>query len=277
MMNNHAQSVRTPPDEESPSPADQGPAVSSTRWWRRRWQWELLMLVYAAYDGSRLFVNSKQAQAQQHGEDLLHIERSLGLSPEHRINHVFAAHAWLGVPADYIYATLHYILTVVVLFWMWRSHRDHYRQARTWLGLTTMLGVVGFVVFPTAPPRLLGAGFDFVDTLAQHASIGWWGSGGGTPRGMAAVTNEYAAMPSLHVGWSLWCGLLIFRHCRSRTLRVLGLLYPVGIAAVVMGTANHYLLDCVAGVAVTLIGLWATAPVLRLADRVALRLRPRRR
>ena len=84
------------------------------------------------------------------------------------------------------------------------------------------------------------------------------------PTGLAAVTNEYAAMPSLHVGWALWCGLLVFRHSRNRALRLLGLLYPAAIAVVVMGTANHYLLDCLAGVAVTVLGLLGTGPAARL-------------
>lgn len=254
---------------ESASEDVRTPKTRRLRWrWRSTWQWEILLVVYAVYDGSRLLVHGKQDVAERHGRDILSVERHLGLSPEHWLNHAFYDHAWLGIPADYMYATLHYILTVVVLFWLWKSHREAYRQARTWLGLTTMLGLVGFITFPTAPPRMLGGSYDFVDTLAEHASIGWWGGGGGTPKGFGNVTNEFAAMPSLHVGWALWCGLLLFRYSRSRVVRVLGLAYPAVIAMVVMGTANHYLLDAVAGVAVTLLGLWATGPLLRLTGRL---------
>ncbi len=264
-----------------PAAADSAPLPGSAprrrRWrWKTTWSWELLLVVYAVYDGSRLLVNGAQDRAMRHGRDILSLERRLHLSPEHWINHTFYDNAWLGVPADYIYATLHYVLTVGVLFWLWRFHRGHYRQARTWLGLTTMLGLVGFITFPTAPPRMLGPSYDFVDTLAEHASIGWWGGGGGTPKGFGDVTNEFAAMPSLHVGWALWCGLLLFRHARSRVIRVLGLLYPVVIAFVVMGTANHYLLDAVAGATVALLGLWGTDPLLRLTARIGARMRRRR-
>ena len=267
-----------PPARPFAAAADSAPAPSRGprrfHWrWKTTWSWELLLVVYAVYDGSRLLVNGAEGRAMQHGRDILSLERWLHLSPEHWLNHTFYDHAWLGIPADYLYATLHYILTVGVLFWLWRYHRGHYRQARTWLGLTTMLGLVGFVTFPTAPPRMLGPAYDFVDTLAEHANLGWWGGGGGTPKGLGDVTNEFAAMPSLHVGWAVWCGVLLYRHARSRTVRVLGLVYPVVIALVVMGTANHYFLDAVAGATVALLGLWGTDPLLRLSARISRRLR----
>ncbi|MFE9421492.1 phosphatase PAP2 family protein [Kitasatospora sp. NPDC006697] len=244
------------------------PAAGPRRPWWRRARWELLLLVYAAYDGSRLLVSGNQLQAQHHGLRLLSIERALGMSPEHWLNRAFAAHAWLGVPADFLYATLHYVVTAVVLFWVWRYRRDHYVRARTWLLLMTTLGLVGFVAYPTAPPRLLEDASGFTDILALHASIGWWSGGGGVPKGLATVTNEYAAMPSLHVGWAIWCGVLLFQLTRSRVLRVLGVLYPLTIAVVVMGTANHYLLDCVAGAAVAVLGLYATGLTGRLGARI---------
>jgi hypothetical protein len=256
------------------------PAQDSSRrrrWWHRKWGWEVLLLIYAGYDGSRLLVSGSLRQAQQHGQDLLSFEKHvMHFSPERAINHAFSAHAWLGIPGDFIYASLHYVVTLSVLVWIWRSRQEHYRQARTWLMLTTLLGVVGFVLFPTAPPRLLDSSYGYIDLLAQHASVGWWGAGGGgTPKGFEGMSNEFAAMPSLHVGWALWGGLLIFRHARRRVLRVLGLLYPVMIAIVVMGTANHYLLDCLVGAGVTLVSLAATGPLLRLSDRTIPRVRRR--
>jgi hypothetical protein len=260
-------------------PAAEGTASASRRqWWRRKWGWEVLLVLYAIYDGSRLLVNTSPAQAEAHGHDILSFERRLHLSPEHALNHLFARNAWLGIPGDFVYASLHYVITVTVLFWVWRHHRDHYRKARTWLGLTTLLGVVGFVVFPTAPPRMLGSSYGFTDILAEHSTVGWWGTGGGgTPRGLGDMSNEFAAMPSLHVGWALWCGLLLFFYARHRVLRVLGLLYPFAIAVVVMGTANHYLLDCVMGALVALVSLAITNPLLGFSDRVgrAARLRLR--
>ncbi|WP_051944492.1 phosphatase PAP2 family protein [Streptacidiphilus rugosus] len=260
----------TPPAPSTPSGL-RGLLARLRRWNPRQWGLELVLIVYAAYDGSRLLVHGKEHVARQHGELLLHTERRLHLAPEHWLNQLFSAHAWLGVPADFVYASLHYVVTPLVLIWMFRSRRAHYGFARTWLMLATGLGLVGFVLFPTAPPRLLPEHHAFLDLMAQHASLGWWGGSGSAPKGLGEMTNDFAAMPSLHFGWALWCGLLMYRHARRRWVRVLGLLYPVLILVVVMGTANHYLLDCVAGGAVVLAGLVLAGPVQRLAARLSRR------
>lgn len=122
-----------------------------------------------------------------------------------------------------------------------------YRFARTWLMTSTLVGLIGFTLAPTAPPRLLAGGHGFVDTMAQYSSYGWWGGDASAPRGLGGLTNQYAAMPSLHVGWSLWCGIVLWRYGRTRFVRALGIAYPLGTTLVVMGTANHYFLDALAG------------------------------
>lgn len=254
-------------------PARPGPFSRIRRWKPRQWGLELVLLVYAAYDGSRLLVHGKETVARAHGEFLLRTERHLHADPEHWLNRLFSAHAWLGVPADFIYASLHYAVTPLVLVWMFRSRRAHYAFARTWLVLATGFGLIGFVLFPTAPPRLLRDPDAFLDVMAQHAHLGWWGGSGSAPEGLGGMTNDFAAMPSLHFGWALWCGLLIHRHARRRWVRVLGLLYPALILVVVMGTANHYLLDCVVGGTVVLVGRLLTGPLQRLAARLGRRLR----
>ena len=95
----------------------------------------------------------------------------------------------------------------------------------------------------------------FVDTMAQYGSYGWWGGEASAPRGMGGMTNQFAAMPSLHVGWALWCGVMLWRSRRHAAGEVAAVAYPLIITFVVMGTANHYLLDAVAGVAVMGVGL----------------------
>jgi hypothetical protein len=151
--------------------------------------------------------------------------------------------------------------------WVFRKRSEHYRAARTWLMTSTLIGLVGFTLLPTCPPRLLSPAHGFVDTMAQYSSYGWWGGDASAPRGLGGMTNQYAAMPSLHVGWALWCGVLLWRHGRTRTVKVLGVAYPLTTALVVMGTANHYLLDAVAGVAVMAAGLLLVPYVTRGADR----------
>lgn len=238
------------------------------RWWT---ELPLIAVVYALYSGGRLLVRGHVDKAVKHGVDILHFERLTHLDPERWFNRLFSNHAVLGVPADFAYASLHYIVTPVVLVWLWRRRPTHYRTARTWLLVSTFIGLVGFTVLPTAPPRLLPGADGFIDTMAQYGSYGWWGADASAPRGMGHLTNEYAAMPSLHVGWSLWCGIMLIRFGRHWTIRTLGVLYPVVTALVVMGTANHYLMDAAAGVLVMGIGFVLARPSLRMVDAIQAR------
>ncbi|WP_330175705.1 phosphatase PAP2 family protein [Streptomyces sp. NBC_01498] len=236
---------------------------------RPRWWAELLLLavVYGAYSAGRLLARGDVSTAVDHGLAILRIEKAFRLNAEHPLNRLFTDVPALGIPADFAYATLHYLVTPAVLIWIFRRRAARYRAARTWLMVSTLLGLVGFTLLPTCPPRLLDAGYGFVDTMAQYSSYGWWGAEASAPRGLGGMTNQYAAMPSLHVGWALWCGVLLWRYGKTPLLRVLGVLHPLVTVVVVMGTANHYFLDAVAGAAVMGAGALLTAPSLRAADR----------
>jgi hypothetical protein len=239
------------------------------RWWT---ELPLVAVIYALYSAARLLVRGDVDDAVEHGADILHFEQLTHLDPERFFNRLFTDHAFLGVPADFAYASLHYVVTPSILVWLWLRRPTHYRAARTWLLISTMIGLVGFTTVPTAPPRLLPGATGFIDTMAQYGSYGWWGTDASAPRGLGHLTNQYAAMPSLHVGWSLWCGIALWRFGRHRVVRVLGLLYPTVTALVVMGTANHYLMDAAAGVATMGLGFLLTKPVLRLTDQVQARM-----
>ncbi|WEH33539.1 phosphatase PAP2 family protein [Streptomyces sp. AM 4-1-1] len=242
------------------------------RWWT---ELPLIAVVYALYSAGRLLVRGDVATAVDHGLAILHLEQTLRLNAEHPLNRLLTAHPSIGVPADFAYASLHYVVTPAVLIWIFRRHSAAYRAARTWLMTSTLLGLIGFTLLPTCPPRLLDAGHGFVDTMAQYSSYGWWGAEASAPRGLGGMTNQYAAMPSLHVGWALWCGILLWRHGRHPAVRAVGVAYPLVITFVVMGTANHYFLDAVAGAAVMGVGALLATPVARLADRVTARCRDR--
>ncbi|MFF3578145.1 phosphatase PAP2 family protein [Streptomyces mirabilis] len=242
-------------------------AASHTRlrWWT---ELPLLVMVYASYSAGRLLARGDTDDAVGHGLEILRVEKALHLNAEHPLNRLFTREAWLGVPADFWYASLHYLVTPAILIWLFRSRAVRYRAARTWLMTSTLIGLIGFTLMPTCPPRLLSAGHGFVDTMAQYSSYGWWGGEASAPRGLGGMTNQYAAMPSLHVGWSLWCGVMLWRYGRTPVVRLAGIAYPLLTTIVVMGTANHYFLDAAAGAAVMGIGLLLTPYVMRLADRV---------
>ncbi|GGZ57180.1 inositol phosphorylceramide synthase [Streptomyces inusitatus] len=242
------------------------------RWWT---ELTLIAVVYLAYSAGRLLARGDVSTAVDNGLAILRAEKALFLDAETPLNKLFTEVPAIGIPADFLYASLHYLVTPAVLVWLFRRRPARYRVARTWLMLSTLLGLVGFVLMPTCPPRLLDAAHGFVDTMAQYSSYGWWGAEASAPRGMGGLTNQYAAMPSLHVGWAVWCGVMLWRYGRKTPLlRTLAVGYPVITVIVVMGTANHYLLDAVAGVAVMAAGALLARPATRLADRVLARLSP---
>ncbi|MGP4114513.1 phosphatase PAP2 family protein [Streptomyces sp. 4N509B] len=237
---------------------------------RPRWWSELLLIVvvYGAYTVARMLARGNVDTAIDNGLAILHFERSLWLNAEHPLNELFTQVAWLGVPSSFVYASLHYIVTPIVLVWLFRRRPLHYRMMRTWLLTSTLLGLVGFTLMPTSPPRLLDPSYGFVDSLAQYSHWGWWTDDASAPSGMGDFTNQYAAMPSLHVGWSVWCGVALWHYgSRSLLTRGVALAYPLGTTIVVMGTANHYFLDALAGVVVMTVGLLTARPLLRLSHR----------
>ncbi|MEV5172026.1 phosphatase PAP2 family protein [Streptomyces flaveolus] len=256
--------TETPGTEVAPRPR--------LRWWT---ELPLILLVYGCYSAGRLLARGDVTGAVDHGLAILRVEKALRLNAEHPLNRLFTREAWLGVPADFWYASLHYLVTPLILVWLFRACAPHYRAARTWLMTSTFIGLIGFSLLPTCPPRLLSADHGFVDTMAQYSAYGWWGGEASAPRGMGGMTNQYAAMPSLHVGWALWCGVMLWRYGGSRLTKVLGVVYPLVTALVVMGTANHYFLDAVAGAAVMGVGLLLAPWVMRAADLVRTRLSPR--
>jgi PAP2 superfamily len=230
---------------------------------RKRGLRELALIgaVYAIYDTSRFFVEGRQATAFAHAMSVLHLERGLDFAWEQTVNQAVSAHRILAVPADYMYATMHYIVTPLVLIWLWRRHRGDYSRARTTLMVATVFGLIGFTLLPVAPPRMLPG---FVDTMAQYSQFGYWGTDASAPRGVGQFTNEFAAMPSLHVGWALWCGWQLIRHGRHRITQIAGVVYPALMVVVVIATGNHYLLDAVAGIAVVMLAGMAVGGVQRL-------------
>ncbi|MGY0486375.1 phosphatase PAP2 family protein [Streptomyces sp. WG-D5] len=243
------------------APRTEGIPGAGLRWWT---ELPLILLVYGAYTAGRLLARGDVSQAVDHGLAILRAEKAVRLNLEHPLNRLFTREPWLGVPADFWYASLHYLVTPIVLVWLFRRRAAIYRTARTWLMTSTMIGLVGFALLPTCPPRLLAASHGFVDTMAYYSSYGWWGGAASAPKGMGGMTNQYAAMPSLHVGWAVWCGIMLWRHARSPYVKALGVAYPLITTIVVMGTANHYFFDALAGVAVMGVGLLLTKPV-RLA------------
>jgi membrane-associated phospholipid phosphatase len=241
--------------------------------WRR--ELVLVAMLYLGYEASRSVADADTGISLANGRSILSWETTWHLDPERWLNHTVDHLPFLAVTSAYYYSVLHYVVTPAVLIWMFRSYSAHYRFARTALALSTVIGMVGFFLLPTAPPRLVpGSGIQ--DTLAQYAAWGWWNNHGSVPRGFAALSNQFAAMPSLHVGWAVWAGFLLWHFGRHRITRWIGVAYPVGTVLVVLDTGNHYLLDVVAGaVTIATAGglalLWYGRSLVAEADAIAAR------
>lgn len=201
----------------------------------------IIAATYVVYSSIRNAVPENAGRAIARAWDLLQFEQTVHIDIELWFNHTVNSVTWLVVGMNYFYATMHFIVTIGVLVWLYRWHPGRYRPMRTALMATTALALFGYFFYALAPPRLL-PGTNFIDTVAVHNTWGSMASGD-----LQSLSNQFAAMPSMHAGWSLWCGLAIFVFARHRVVKVMGLLYPVATLAVIVGTANHFVLDAVAG------------------------------
>jgi hypothetical protein len=217
----------------------------------------LLGVLYVGYSAARLLADDDRRRAVANARHLLGVESGLHIDVEAGLNHLVAGAPPVALLASYWYAALHYLVTPAVLIWVYRRHPLGYRRVRNALVVATATGLAGFVLLPMAPPRMLSG---YADVLASTSAHGWWGGDASAPKGLGGLTNELAAMPSLHVGWALWCAWVVFLCSRSRWLRTLVTTYAAGTVLVVIGTGNHYLLDAVGGAAVLALGVLVTRP-----------------
>ena len=210
---------------------------------RPRLWFEILLIAvsYWTYSLIRNAVPEQRTKALENADWIWKVEHHLGIAVEESVNHGVNSVTWLIVGMNYYYATLHFVVTLGVLVWLYRSHPGRYAATRMVLFATTGVALVGYYLYPLAPPRLMN-GSDFIDTVVVHQTWGSMASGD-----LKNMSNQYAAMPSMHIGWSLWCGLTIFALASVPWVRVLGLLYPTATLVVIVATANHFWLDAVGG------------------------------
>ncbi len=229
------------------------------------------MVLLKVYDHVRGFAHLQEHSAERHAIDILSLERVLHLNGEHSANAWFAVHARLSMAAAYWYQFMHVGMTLAVLACCYLFVPSVYRSARNSLVLTNCAGMAVYLLLPVMPPRLLPHPH-FIDVM---------GAAGFDHTSMSHVTeDQFAAMPSLHMAWAAWTAVVLFVMLRRFRWSPVVFVYPVVTAVVVVGTANHYTLDLVAGLAVTmasaaLAGLFAhsgervDAPVNHLSSRRA--------
>ncbi|MFF0258287.1 phosphatase PAP2 family protein [Streptomyces microflavus] len=258
--------LRTSPYWQRPVPTDFAKPVAA-RWrrvpllpfWRRvlhrpNLLLELLLIrvVYSAYAQVRLAATAGRPLAEEHGRQIHAIEQWLHIDIELWVNHTVVQITWLREFFDYYYSTFHFIVPLTILGVLYARRPADYRWARTSIGFATLLALVGFWLYPLAPPRLM-PGLGFIDTV--HGVQDFAKPDYGT---LTTVTNQYAAMPSLHFGWSLWCGVVIVMLAPRMWMKALGLLHPLFTIAAIVATANHWVLDAAGGALVVSLGFGLT-------------------
>jgi hypothetical protein len=149
---------------------------------------------------------------------------------------------------NWVYIWGHWPVIVVVLLWLFVAHPAGYLRTRNAMLISGGIGLVIFASFPVAPPRLAGLGL--IDTVTEHSSAY-------RVLQPPAFVNQYAAMPSLHVGWDLLMGLAVYTYARHVAVRIAGLALPVLMVSAVLLTANHYVIDAAVGAALVLASMAA--------------------
>jgi hypothetical protein len=252
------------------------PPVQLTRP-RLRWWFEVLLVLsfYGIYSSIRNVFGSAAVgpdRALDNARHVIDVERAVGLFREEAIQRAFID--WSGFIRfwNIFYGTFHFIVTIFALLWLFVRFPLRYEKYRNVLLSTTALALVGFSLFPLMPPRLLddcvtqyggcAGNYDFVDTL-RHVG-GLWSFDSGA---MSDLSNQYAAMPSLHFGWSMWCCVALVPTFRSRIVRALLIVYPWVTLFAIIVTANHYWLDALGGAWVLLVGYFIGTMITRLSAR----------
>jgi hypothetical protein len=213
-----------------------------------------VLVLYALYEAARGLIAGDRPAAVRHAHDVASIERSLHVFVEGRVQD--AAQALPGAIATLglNYLTLHLVVTGAYLLWLHRRRPNAFPFVRTTLLVASGLALIGYLLFPTAPPR--DASLGIADTI----------SGGKVDLNHGLVSslyNPFAAVPSMHVGYAFVVGASLVVHSRRSLLRVLGVVYPVLVVLVVVATGNHFFLDAAAGIAVAAAGAAVAFLVLR--------------
>lgn len=218
-------------------------AARSNRLWALIWQVLLVALAALVYFGVRHLTEGSVATADDNAHAIIDLERALGIHHEAALQNLVLDDTFLQKLANGVYIFGHWPVIISVLLWLAIRRPERYPLYRNTLLLSGLIGMVIFATFPVTPPRLLDIGL--IDTVSEQTSAY-------RVLQPPSLVNQYAAMPSFHVGWDLLMGLALVLEGRRLWMRALGVLLPLAMAFSVVTTANHYLLDPVAGIAIVL-------------------------
>ena len=208
------------------------------------WWVELLLAgaFYAVYSAIRNSNEGGTGAARRNAVELIGWQKTLGINHEETLQRWALHFKPLIVASNYFYGSLHFVVTVGVMIYLFRRWSNDYPLWRNTLAVTTAIALIGFMFWPLMPPRLMPESYGFVDTLAKYPTFWSFNSGA-----VSKISNQYAAMPSVHCAWALWCACVAVPRVRRAWAKVLFALYPALTVTAIVLTGNHYFLDAVGG------------------------------
>lgn len=208
----------------------------------------LVGIALPLYYLARGLSHERVAVAFDHANQLIDLEKALGMFWEADLQDQVLSHGWLVDSLNAMYLYGHLPIVLVVAIWLYSRHWPQYLLMRNAFLISGAIGLIVYVSFPVAPPRLMPEEFGFTDTVFRQYGVSrvanpWF------------LRNEYAAVPSLHFGWNLLAAVAVWLASRDIALRSFAVVMPLATLAAIVLTANHYFLDAVAGLLAVAAGM----------------------
>jgi PAP2 superfamily len=235
---------------------------ASSRWLPQGWLDALRQLVlfagaYYAYRIVRGLVDGRAMTAFENARSLVHMERTLGLFFEPGLQAWAEGQQWMLASANWMYVNSHFVITTAFLIWLYIARNDAFYFVRNMFMIAMGLALVGYLAYPTAPPRLLPE-WGFTDTVANFV-------GDAAANSASLLYNPFAAVPSMHVAFALMISIPAAKLVANRALKAAWLAYPLLVSFVVVITANHFWVDAALGALVAALAASAASYALARA------------
>ncbi len=201
---------------------------------------------YVSYLAVRSVVNQNTSQAYANGRKVIHFEHHwLHHLYELTLQRIVDSSHFLLTAAAWTYWNSEFTVIGLTLLWVYLRRHDRFARFRNTILLANLIGLIGFALMPTAPPWMFPAK-GFVGGVNHSSEL------------IHTLGNQYAAMPSLHAADALIVGYCLAMSCRHWWAKALWAMWPLWVWFCVIATANHYVLDVLAGIAVAVFSLLAT-------------------
>jgi hypothetical protein len=203
---------------------------------------------YWLYQLTRGLVYNQTVAAYAHAREIVHLERSLHVFVEPSVQAWAAGSDVLQDIASWMYLNSHFVVTTAALSFIYLFRNEHFYFVRNMFMVAMGLALVGYLVFPTAPPRMF-PDLGFVDSVARYTGV--------SESSVGALYNPFAAVPSMHVCFALMVSVPMIRMSRHVWSKALWCLYAPAIVFVVVSTGNHWLFDACLGATVAAVSALA--------------------